>query len=78
MIDKDIEMLYENLIKLMINQSNSNQQLEFNFYKPKDIIVESSNKNKFSSGDTCVKCNVFYPYAEPSVNFKCWECKNFK
>jgi len=39
-------MLYENLIKLMINQSNSNQQLEFNFYKPKDIIVESSNKNK--------------------------------
>ena len=72
MIDKDIEILQENMIKLLTKKNQSFEQLEFDFSaKP------STKKTKIKSGATCQTCQEFYPYAECMADFKCWSCKNF-
>lgn len=72
MIDKDIEILQENMIKLLSQKNQNPKQLEFDFY-PK----ETNQKKEVKSGATCQTCQEFYPYAECVIDFKCWSCKNF-
>lgn len=75
MIDKETEIMQDKMVKLMSENLKKYHQLEFDFSnKPK--IVEGLNVKK-SCGETCKSCNVFYPYADPNKEFKCWSCKNF-
>lgn len=72
MIDKDIEILQENMIKLLSKKNQSFEQLELDFSSKKPI-----KKPEKKEGATCQTCQEFYPYAEYVSDFKCWSCKNF-
>lgn len=37
-----------------------------------DLILPKDRK----AGAICNQCKKDYPYAEPNIDFKCWECKN--
>lgn len=71
MIDKDIEIFQENMIKFLTKNNQSVEQLEFDFSVEPPILTE------VKSGATCQTCQEFYPYAECMADFKCWSCKNF-
>ena len=66
MIDKDIEIFQEKMIKALSGKKEL-KQLEFDF---------SIRKEK-RYGATCQSCLEHYPYAEIVANFKCWSCRNF-
>ena len=70
MIDKDIEILQENAIKILTDKKEC--QLEFDF-----SIKSETKEQETKEGATCQNCQEFYPYATCVENFKCWSCKNF-
>lgn len=68
MIDKDIEIFQEKMIKILSGDKGL-KQLEFDF----SARVNEAKKD----GATCQSCLQHYPYAEGAANFKCWSCRNF-
>lgn len=87
MIDKDIELLQEQYIKMLSEglktylttgiDSNKDIDLALKNYDPQLSFNFMAVAEEKRYGATCQSCKENYPYAEAVNSFTCWSCKNF-